>query len=73
MKLQQNATYQATVTLSGLDLIATNDMIAQKFKSVGFTDVKVEGKGSSRTAAGKWPGKTQEVEIPKQVSKIKKL
>lgn len=73
MKLQQNTRYQATVNLAGVELLASNNMVADKFKSVGFKDVKVVGSGSKRTATGTWPGKTQDVEIPKQISQIKKV
>lgn len=59
--------------LGTFESFASNDMIAQKFKDVGFVDVSVSGSGKTRVAQGMWSKPSQEAEIPKQVSGIKKI
>lgn len=74
MVLEQNTRYKATVRLSFLESIATNDIIAGKITTAGFTDVVVGGAGSTRTVHGTWPKATQEVKnIPTQLQNIQKL
>lgn len=74
MVLECNTKYQATVKLSFLESLATNQMIAEKFAAVGFKNVLVTGSGQQRKATGLWTEKTQEVKtIPAQVSNIVKV
>jgi hypothetical protein len=70
MRLEKYKKYQGTVQLTGLLKLASNVSVADKFKSLGFTNVLVEGSGNERKASGVWSKETQDVEIPKQVSKI---
>ena len=79
MKLIQGQKYQATITLSGLEAFAPNDMVAIKLKDAGFKDVVVTGTSKTRTATGVW-GKESVEATPeflkreaKQVSGIKKV
>lgn len=73
VKLQTQKQYSATVTLDALESIASNDMVASKFKAVGFSQVQVTGTGKTRTAVGRWNGLSMEVDLPKQVSNVKAL
>ena len=71
--LEQNTTYKAQIVLSGLNKMATNNMVADKLKGVGFTFVTVSGTGDKREAKGKWAKPSQEVEVPEQVKQIEKI
>lgn len=75
MKLQQNANYQATVTLSPGQAWAPNVIVAGKFSEAGFANVKSSGTGTKRIVTGVWPKATQEVDLKKykEVSKVKKV
>jgi hypothetical protein len=50
--------------------VASNDMVADKFREVGFTDVVVTGSGGTRIAEGVWPHDDAAAEIPSEVSDI---
>jgi hypothetical protein len=41
--------YRATIALGLLQSVASNDMIADRFREVGFADVEVKGSGRTRT------------------------
>jgi len=73
MKLEQGAFYNAELKLNWIEQTASNSTVANKFKDVGFTDVTCTGSKGFRSVAGRWPGTTQEVELPKQVVKVIKL
>lgn len=74
MDLKQNQRYEATVLLTGLDCIATNNMVAAEFTKAGFADVLVTGSGKQRKAIGRWPKpEIKNAPIPKQVTEIKEL
>jgi hypothetical protein len=42
--------YRATIALGLLQSVASNDMIADRFRAAGFADVEVKGSGCTRTA-----------------------
>ena len=44
--------YQATITLGLLQNVASNDMVADRFRDAGFTEVEVTGSGRTRSAKG---------------------
>lgn len=73
MYLEQNCSYLATLKLSWIERVASNNVIANKFTDVGFKDVVVTGDGAERKATGLWPGNSMEVELPKQVNRVLKL
>ena len=62
--------YQARVNLGLLQSLASNAMVADKFREVGFTDVVVTGSGRTRTAEGLWSHDDVSAEIPDEVSDI---
>jgi len=68
--VQKGKRYQAKINLGLLQSVASNDMVADKFREVGFTDVVVSGSGSSRVAEGVWPHDDASAEIPGEVSNI---
>jgi hypothetical protein len=47
--------YRATIKLTGLKRLASNETIAGVFEKVGFAEVRVEGSGGTRYATGLWP------------------
>ena len=71
MELKQGMLYQADVTLSFLESMASNNIIADKLRLAGFSNVIVTGKGNTRNATGYWNLPSQKVELPKQVSNVK--
>lgn len=73
-RLEKYRKYQATITLSGLEAFAHNLMLRAKLMDAGFSNVIVEGTGSTRTATGVWSRESQPiVSMPPQVSDIKEL
>ena len=50
--VHQGQRYQATISLGFVQRLASNDMVADKFREVGFTDVIVTGSGRTRLAMG---------------------
>lgn len=48
--------YRATISLSGFEQFASNDLIAGKLTQVGFTNVVVTGSGGMRQAEASWGG-----------------
>lgn len=72
-QLKNGCSYQATISLSGMDLIATNKRITDMLTRAGFANVEVVGSGKTRLARGMWPSRDMEVEMPKQVTEVKQL
>ena len=63
--LRPNKLYRATVRLSGFfETMASNDMIADKFRSLGFKDPKVTGSGGVRQGEAIWPGAEKSITLP---------
>jgi hypothetical protein len=62
--------YKAKITLSFLQRLATNEMVAGKFQEVGFTDVSVTGSGRTRHAEGLWPHHDTTAEIPSEIDHV---
>jgi chitosanase len=48
--------YRATLSLSGIEQFASNDMVATQLQRYGFIDVSVSGSGGTRHAEGTWSG-----------------
>ena len=71
--VQQGKRYKAKISLGLLQSVASNEMVADKFREAGFTEVVVTGSGRRRTAKGLWPHKDASAEIPDEVSDIKVL
>lgn len=62
--------YRAKISLGPLQSNASNDMVADKFREVGFTNVAVTGSGRTRHAQGLWPHDDAAAEIPSEISQI---
>ncbi len=71
--VQQGKRYRARITLGFVQRFATNDMVADKFRDVGFTDVVVTGSGGTRHATGSWPHETASAEIPDEIGHIEQI
>jgi hypothetical protein len=65
--------YQAAIELGLLEQLASNEMIAAKLRNVGFEDVHVSGKGSTRQAEALWPGPDTNAALPSQVTSISEV
>jgi hypothetical protein len=68
--VHQGKRYRATITLSGIERWASNDMIADRLRTAGFADVTVSGVGNTRTAEASWTGADATAEMPAQVSDV---
>ena len=69
--VERGKRYQARIELGLIQSVASNDMVADKFREVGFTDVAVSGSGRMRTAEGIWPHENASADIPSEVTDIK--
>jgi hypothetical protein len=65
--VHQGTRYRATLALSSVEQLANNEMIAQKFRAVGFSGVRVSGAGTTRRVEGVWPGKDASANMPPQI------
>lgn len=65
--------YRATLSLSGVERMADNAMIARKFRALGFTGVRVSGTGEKRRVEGIWPGKPTSAALPRQIIAVAQL
>jgi len=68
--LQRGKRYKTTLTLGFVERLATNDTIAEKFRSAGFTDVEVHGEGGTRYAEGIWAKDDLRPTYPPQISEV---
>ena len=65
--------YRATIRLGWIEGVASNAMVAERFTDVGLVDVQVFGDGRDRFADALWPGASQEVDLPEQITKVEVL
>jgi len=66
----QGHRYSATVTLTGLDQLASNSMIEEKLTQLGFSGVSVSGAGATRQATGIWTGPDTTVQLDPRLSNV---
>ncbi len=59
--------YRGTIELAWYQTIASNDAVADKFRELGFEDVKVTGSGSLREGEGTWVKADQTIDRPAQI------
>jgi hypothetical protein len=72
--LEKYRKYQATITLSGLEVFVHNLMVREKIMNAGFSNVVVEGTGDTRLVTGVWSRDRLPLsELPRQISDIKEL
>jgi hypothetical protein len=65
--------YQATITLGLLQSVASNDMVADKFRDAGFLEVEVTGSGRTRVGQGLWPHDDASAEVPDEVTSVDEI
>ena len=65
--VHQGKRYRATLSLSSVERLVDNASIAQKFRALGFTAVRVSGSGATRKVEGVWPGKDMSANMPRQI------
>lgn len=68
--VKTNHRYQATVTLGLLEVLASNDQVAQFFVGLGFSHVVANGLGIKRTVQGTWLGSDTTVDDDPRLSDI---
>jgi hypothetical protein len=71
--VHQGKRYRATVSLGMLERFASNDLIADRLRTAGFTDITVTGAGSTRSAEALWSAADATAEMPKQVAEVVEL
>ena len=71
--VHQGKRYRATLSLSSVERLADNAAIAQRFRALGFTGVRVSGSGATRKVEGVWPGKDMSANMPRQIVAVAKL
>jgi hypothetical protein len=71
--VEKGKRYRARITLGFVQRFATNDMVADKLRDVGFTDVVVTGSGGARHAEGLWPHRDATAEIPEEIAHIEQI
>jgi hypothetical protein len=65
--------YQAAIKLGLFEQLASNEMIAAKFRNAGFEDVHVSGQGSTRQGEALWPGPDTNAALPSQITSISEV
>ena len=65
--------YSATIKLTGLKRLASNETIAGVLRGVGFAEVAVAGSGGTRYAAALWPKADATADIPPEVVKVEEI
>lgn len=65
--------YRATIKLTGLKRLASNDTIAGVLRGAGFAQVKVEGSGGTRQAEALWPKEDATADIPPEVVSVEEI
>lgn len=62
--------YRATIMLGLIEQLAGNETIADRLRDAGFTDVRVHGAGTKRTAEALWPKDDASALLPSQISSV---
>jgi hypothetical protein len=65
--------YRATIALGLLQSVASNDMIADRFRAAGFADVEVKGSGCTRTGQALWPHDDACADIPDEITSVEEI
>ncbi len=65
--------YRATIKLTGLKRLASNETVAGVLETTGFSEVHVEGSGGTRYAEALWPKADVTAEIPPEIVKIEEI
>jgi hypothetical protein len=65
--------YRATIKLTGLKRLASNDTIAGVLRTVGFAEIRVEGAGGTRYATALWVKADATADIPPEVERVEEI
>ena len=71
--IEQGKRYRATLSLKSVERLVDNELIARKFRALGFAKVHVSGSGATRRVEGVWPGKAVSTPMPPQIVAVAKL
>jgi hypothetical protein len=71
--VRQGKSYAATISLGPLERFATNEMIADKLQSAGFSQIRVWGTGSTRHAEACWHGADATADLPRQIVQVAEI
>jgi hypothetical protein len=71
--VEQGKRYRATLSLKSIERLADNELIARKFRALGFSRVHVSGSGATRRVEGVWPGKDASAPLPSQIVAVAKM
>lgn len=71
--VEQGKRYRATLSLTSVERLADNELIARKFRAIGFTRVRVSGSGATRKVEGVWPGKDASASLPRQIVAVARM
>lgn len=71
--VHQGRRYRAHLDLSWLESVASNATIANKLEDAGFSQVIVEGTGSTRWAFGTWPHSDTSADLPSQIDRVEEI
>jgi hypothetical protein len=71
--VEKGKRYRATLSLKSVERLADNELIARKFRALGFSRVRVSGSGATRRVEGIWPGKDASAPLPPQIVAVAKL
>jgi len=68
--VQQGKRYRAKIELGWLEALASNELIAAKLRTAGFSEIGVFGSGQTRQAEALWPNADSTGEMPAQIAEI---
>jgi len=68
--VRQGKRYRATIALGWVERLAGNEIVAERLRAAGFSDVSVSGSGSTRVAEAVWSGPDSTGEMPTQVTEV---
>jgi hypothetical protein len=68
--VRQGKRYRATISLGMIERLATNEMIADRMRSAGFSEVSVSGSGALRVVEAVWSQPDATSEMPSQVTEV---
>jgi hypothetical protein len=68
--VRQGKRYRATISLGWLERWASNETIAEKLRTAGFSEVNVTGSGGTRLAEAIWPGADSTGDMPSQITEV---
>jgi hypothetical protein len=71
--VEQGKRYRATLSLTSVERLADNELIARKFRALGFSKVRVSGSGATRRVEGVWPGKNASAPMPPQIVAVARM